>query len=369
MAVSDTQLIFYPKNCLNVKRPYALPCRRCIYLCPHEAISEKTEDTVRKEISSAKCTDCGICMAVCPSDGFVDRNMDDLQTYLFAAGPVILNCPAARPRGHEIACLGMFDQDAWSTLMLLSAEKDVTIITGDCGGCIDRRACALSVGVFKEVLSRWPEQHNVKIEIAPDDDSIAPDDGSIAPDDDSIAPDDDSYVRKAPEKSPRKPSRLRQLRGRRREQLNSGLPALIAEETKPIPRTRTWLLEALRPNPARKIPCQALRVSEECTGCGLCVRICPQEAIRLDRSDGADRLFYKAVFCVRCGRCVESCGSKALTLEYVPLSGAYMEGSILLCAMTPRFCEVCGRQIYHKLEPGLCLTCAAKDPSLKGILY
>lgn len=52
-----------------------------------------------------------------------------------------------------------------------------------------------------------------------------------------------------------------------------------------------------------------LKISEVCTSCGLCVRLCPMDNLRLDgqRVVSVDR-------CTMCYRCVNSCPTKAITL-------------------------------------------------------
>ena len=50
-----------------------------------------------------------------------------------------------------------------------------------------------------------------------------------------------------------------------------------------------------------------------CTNCGMCVTICPAEAIEMDRTS------WKVTFikdkCIACGLCVTSCPPKAMKLK------------------------------------------------------
>lgn len=341
------QVIFHPGNCLNTKKPYPKQCRLCFQYCPHEAISEEMEIQVNR------CTECGVCMAVCPSDGFVDRDIDNLKEYLFENETIILNCPAAKPLGYEIGCLGMLDRDAWLSLMIMAESKAVRVVTGDCGQCDDKQACSISVAFFKEIYNNWQDDLGLKIEIIPDQSN-------------NTREVEENKANLETKETAKRSKGIRQLG---KDKVKNFLPSIIAEETYPIPRTRQWLLELLKESPTKKVPSKALKIDEKCTNCGVCAKICPQEALQLVQKEGKIRLIYEAAKCVHCNRCVEICGPQAMRFEEKNMSYKLLTGKILIRESEPRYCDKCGKQIFHNIEPGLCMSCAAKDPDLKGILY
>ena len=49
---------------------------------------------------------------------------------------------------------------------------------------------------------------------------------------------------------------------------------------------------------------------EKCTGCGLCVDICPLEAISLEN----DKAKVDKGTCTECGQCVDECPNKAISI-------------------------------------------------------
>jgi len=49
---------------------------------------------------------------------------------------------------------------------------------------------------------------------------------------------------------------------------------------------------------------------EKCTGCGLCVDVCPVEAISLEN----DKAKIDAEKCVDCSQCVEECPNEAIRM-------------------------------------------------------
>lgn len=343
----NKQILFHPGNCLNLKKPYPQECQQCIICCPHEAISAK------KDIIRDKCTECGVCMAVCPSDGFVDRDMKRLEKYLFESGEIILNCPLAEPLGYEIPCLGMLDRDAWSTLILLADYKEVRLITGDCGSCEDRAACAASVSSLKEVLHAQVEPPSIKIEILP-----------------ALA-DSSEAERKDKAKFPAKKisdARI-SLRQQGKEKIKTLFPMIEAEETNTIPRTRQWFAQALSLNPEKKISYKAIKADNNCTNCGVCAKICPQGALQQVQKDERIRLIYEPLKCVQCSRCVNICRTDALKFDEIEFSSKFLNGKILLIDSVAKYCLKCGKQIFHNIEPSLCMACAVKDPNLKGVFY
>jgi len=54
---------------------------------------------------------------------------------------------------------------------------------------------------------------------------------------------------------------------------------------------------------------------EVCSGCGVCVAVCPYDAIKLERTDGGRVAVMDIIKCKRCGLCVSACPSGAVTIE------------------------------------------------------
>jgi NADPH-dependent glutamate synthase beta subunit-like oxidoreductase/FixJ family two-component response regulator/NAD-dependent dihydropyrimidine dehydrogenase PreA subunit len=52
-----------------------------------------------------------------------------------------------------------------------------------------------------------------------------------------------------------------------------------------------------------------------CSGCGVCVTVCPYDALRLKKSDGGRVAVMDTVKCKRCGLCVSTCPSGAVTID------------------------------------------------------
>ncbi len=338
--LNNCQIVYHNQNCLNTKKPYAHPCRLCIDACPHQAISEY------REINSKKCTECGVCMAVCPSDGLVDRNTDLFHHYIESSEAITLNCPQAIPVGFEISCLGTIDRDLWTTLMLAARGKEVKIHTGKCAECLDKKACLQSVKAFKEVHKDWPDHPSILIQVSPDQ-------GEKIPRTDRVTTKNES-----PEKGGWKKKGW--------EKIESILPGLTADEAYLIPRTKQLLTRHLESNPEQKIPIPALGINDQCTNCGVCAAICPQTALSKKENGNELTLIYEPYKCVRCQRCVNICNPKALSFATKPLSHRLFSGKVLLHKGSPRHCVRCGKQVFDSSEPPMCIACASTNPNEEG---
>jgi len=351
------QMVYHNGNCLNTKKPFARVCKLCVEICPHEAITEY------RELKAKQCTECGACMAVCPSDGFVDRTMDQLHDYLFAGKAMVLYCPQASTGGFEIPCLGMLDRDGWMTLMLLAQDNSVTIMTGVCGECDDRQACATSVQAFKQVHVDWPEHAAIGIQVRP-----------------YRAADEPAKSERVAAEEPR--LNLTGWKKKGRDKIEAWLPNLAAEVTYTVPKYRQWLIEALGKKTEEKIPFRALTVADSCTSCGVCVAICPQGALQKQEEMNPDqsgedpakeekimslRLILEPKKCVQCGRCLEICRPLALSFSFKAMSHRLLTGKVLIHEGSPRYCSRCGKRIFD--DKDLCLACATSEPGSSGSFF
>ncbi|MFC1963894.1 4Fe-4S binding protein [Chloroflexota bacterium] len=93
-------------------------------------------------------------------------------------------------------------------------------------------------------------------------------------------------------------------------------------------------------------PLGKIRLTGECTGCGLCVSECPTGALELavNQDSNTCRLFFRQR-CIACNQCVEICPEQCLSLEH----GAALEkpGSppVLLFEDEIISCAQCGRYV------------------------
>ncbi|MDO4746416.1 MAG: 4Fe-4S binding protein [Bacillota bacterium] len=66
--------------------------------------------------------------------------------------------------------------------------------------------------------------------------------------------------------------------------------------------------------PAGDLVCK----QEDCVYCGLCAKVCPADALKIDRKEKIWEVDKEA--CAKCGACVEKCPKKCLSLGEAPAS-------------------------------------------------
>ncbi|NMA69380.1 MAG: 4Fe-4S binding protein [Desulfitobacterium sp.] len=339
-----SQMVYRHNNCLNTKRPYAKSCRLCIDNCPHQAISPF------HEIEPKLCTECGLCMAICPSDGFVDNYTGEFHYYLESAEEeIVLNCPQAAPLGYEIPCLGILDRDLWLYLLLEGKERKVTFFTGKCGECPDKKACAHSVKIFNKIHEEWPEHPPVSIKV-------------VTEANEELAETYEKTALLVKKITKSKDEEKKTWREKGWKKLEKALPGLTSDEAYDIPLSRQLLLKSMDRKHQEKLPIPALLINKDCTSCGVCASICPQKALTKREKGEELTLIFEPYKCVpNCDRCVNVCSPKAMSFETKNLPHRHFTGKILLHKGSPKHCVRCDKLVFDNSEPPLCIACASSS--------
>lgn len=75
----------------------------------------------------------------------------------------------------------------------------------------------------------------------------------------------------------------------------------------------TYEIELKKDDPKGKAPAGDLTCNkEECVFCGLCAKVCPADALKVDRKEKIWEVDKEA--CAKCGACVEKCPKKCLSM-------------------------------------------------------
>jgi Pyruvate/2-oxoacid:ferredoxin oxidoreductase delta subunit len=351
-------------------------CRRCVDACPTRAW---VIDDERLGIDPARCDGCGLCAPACPQVAIVARAVEPLRvgpsdrnaipggSGLPAAidGTAMLACdravsgrsgfPAAIPhRGLEAAptrvpgagivpCIHALGLRDLARLAAAGCGR-LIVATGDCDAC--PRGDLVRLQSRLADLARLLDSRGLpvlRLERLPADRWQAARDAA--------APDTGPAIGRR--------SFLRRGLGLAADQAATAFGLAAAE------REGIQTVARLLPDTGRRGALAPVAPSIDptaCTGCDACVRLCPQQAIRLEQAGPeAGALAYRILpdDCTGCGICVDLCADQAVRLEqWVPAAPATLPLREATCARcrvhfhrpafaagaTPALCPICARR-------------------------
>jgi ferredoxin len=316
-SIDRSQVTLDSARCLHSQDQYS-ECAACFNLCPVEAIIIGKPPTLNTE----RCESCLACLPACPVG--VYRADDDVSNLLncvthIEGQHVELLCGLhphpemgdAESIGIQIqGCLAGLGTGACLTLSALGLER-ITLRTDACSVCKWRslhREIHSQTDRASRFLAAWDR------------------DASIICVDELEAPFERTFWKATnPPLSRRDLFRMMARQGQvsLARAMENGLTASKHQPG----RDRLRLLSAIShvPDPAASADLDgfgfaALSISEACTVCGTCGRICPTEALHFEKND-EEMIFsisFNARNCISCDLCEHVCLPDAITIDHKP---------------------------------------------------
>ena len=293
---------FAHDRCLR-KRLNRFDCVNCIEVCASDAISLKDR---RISFAAQSCTGCMLCTTACPNDAFTFSEFasDSLCFSEDKAEPVVISChqqSQISPEERLVPCLGGITNEH---LLALNMHGE-TAIAFNVSSCAE---CQNNHGVM-DLLHRlaWLKQKN----------------RSLFPRKYVVITDQNEVIARD------QPSRRSFLTGLRESlsetigsqfsfQIDSARPA--ARTSRRIParvQIKKHLMEKVASQdrqPLSRLINHRLIINEACNLCPLCKGICPTGAIQVEQNEGKKELTFDGTLCSGCGLCVSFCKQNALSL-------------------------------------------------------
>lgn len=313
-------------RCLN-SRQRKTACSACAQRCPGGAIVKPQAG----EMEWKKCLNCGICAAVCPAGAFdpVEYQREQL-IRLLHDGRAEHSIGCLRVEGKldcKAWCLASF---SWEMLVMLALVGRVKVLRGDCEGC-DRRG---QLPCFEQALERarafLSETRYANRIIS--------------------AGGDAQYCLS------------------RREFFGRLLPGRDGDEVPGQKNTlnlRSLLIETMERTAGAgdAFVWDAPEMTQRCWACGICARVCPTQAIRMQKQEEAWHVVCLPVLCTGCGVCREVCADGAIAaVRPIRLRADEIRLDHRTDAAS---CSACGAAIKPDSGETLCMRCRAIQKNRK----
>lgn len=301
---SPDKVTFLPERCVR-RRLTRSACAECVHACPAEALS-LIDTQVRHDMQ--KCTGCMLCSAFCPNDAFEVKGYD-LETRIQSLTPgedLIISCSReAQIHADELVvpCVGGL---SIIHLLALSMKRSGRIIfnIAACRSCENKAAA----DHLESQLVALEKHHHAPMETELITLKTAAE--IISP---KVVEDRRSF--------------LRGMRNNLVSAVESQLPTLQIDVTVNESRNRRvpgkvklvrdllTQLEQQKKDFVASMCLYEIQVSDKCTICPLCKGICPTGAIKIEKIDKEKALAIDNTLCSGCGLCVTFCKNDALRLH------------------------------------------------------
>ena len=319
-------------RCVNAKQGKTR-CEKCSQVCPAHLLDKPEKDAVRWDA----CLDCGLCAVVCPA-GALGLSAPRLKRALDLFGQNkprrALGCEKLEsPLDYNAWCQGALP---WEMIAALALTSRVTLCRAQCEGC--ERAQALAV--FEATQARLRSFLG---------------DGLY-----------EERVRLGePGEAPPPVLTRREAFGTLFTGVRRTVSAAMPEEGKLKNDGMLWRLllvhrlEHMKEDPGvQGYGWLSPSFSSACWACGICARICPNQAISVVEKEGNRYLVHEPCLCTGCGACAAVCPDQAITaIGERRLSAG---SRCLATRVESASCPHCGAALRPSEQGGLCLRCKAK---------
>lgn len=324
-------------RCVNAKQGKTR-CEKCSQVCPAHLLDKPEKGAVRWDA----CLDCGLCAVVCPAGALglsaprLKRALD-----LFAQDKPrrSLGCDKLEsPLDYKGWCLGSLP---WEMMAALALTGQVTLCRAQCEGC--DRAQALTV--LKDTLARLRAFLG-----------------------DSLY---EERVRLGePGEAPPPAITRREAFGALFTGVRRTVSAAMPDESKLKNDGMLFrLLLVYRLEHLESLPlsegCGWLSptFTDACWACGICQKICPNQAISVVERQGARYLVHEPCLCTGCGACAAVCPDKAISAIQ---ERRLPPGSRCVATRVESDnCSACGAPLRPGTADQLCLRCKARQKAAK----
>lgn len=345
-------------------------CDLCVQRCPTDAISLENGVSVDPET----CIHCGLCLHTCPV-GVFDGN-DGVYKLLYAAEQLVEKEHVEVACGHHPTveqgdpkadavlrtqgCLTSFGPSAYLGLLAMDVER-VTVRLDACADCPAHELCGAvkeNVQQAQDMLAAHDEANRLQtVEETPRRKRKRPVYDTNNPNLSRRGLFRMLSMQEQTTASDIAPRHAKQIAGdagppRERRRIRNALHHLFGSDDVTLPSGQGFV---------------DFDVTDDCTACGLCAKICPNDAMRFESDDGTFHIHFDAAQCTDCGLCTSLCTPDALRRnEFVSWLDVAREGAKEIKSGELHECRKCHVSYSGDYNDGLCPVCSFRRQSPFG---
>lgn len=349
-------------------------CRRCLEVCPENAISLDPGPTI-----NSGCSDCGFCLNACPTEVFrnelsTDRHLlNQARSFLGKARRagererLFIHCHLAESQNIDslpVPCLGRITENIILGAAV-SGFDDVNLTKGDCSGC------RLKQG--EELLTYAVTSSRVLLErLGLGRFSISIEEREKKKGKEEVFSRRDIFSRTSKKVKEKATSFLYQKERAIRENVQEilGNKRETGNGKRRSPR-REFLRELLKPKEGTdvivppyepELPWKKMGIDEKrCSACRACQALCPTGAISKKREHGRQLAFFNSSSCTNCFLCKEACPEQAIEFEgNISLVDLLEDEEKIVARVDLTSCVICG-EVMTAGKSKLCSTCRKRQ--------
>lgn len=285
--------VYQNKSCISVSS-FGYDCEKCVRLCPEKIF---TGGRKTKKPDFTKCTKCGICTAVCPFQAIspIDAQVRGFLMALAKNDELSAGC-SRNEQGWSVSydCLAAL---SWEQIACAALKNGIAVSLSACSGC-ERKDCAAEV---MEALRKAKEFLGDdlffdQVRLLEDKDTNEVRGNAIS------RRDLFTFFKRMPLDTA--VNMLPEMKSGERRELfyRALLRDIVQQRYDAAPKQERSRYTVILP-----------RITDSCSGCGMCARMCPEKALAVQKgADGSNLVTVEAWKCLACGKCAKTCTKKAI---------------------------------------------------------
>lgn len=320
----------YPEKCINV-RQRRMRCQECILACPEDALVLGRKIVLNQK----KCTNCNRCAAVCPSVTFVPRTevLEPLYQAIQQKESISITCNKSTEKSSiKVGCLSELP---WEFYAYIALDRQLILDCSYCEECEDKQASQFiqkNIARLKEFMGECRFFEAVTI-VSSKEESL-----------------ECQYTRRE----------LLTYLAHQGKQKATFFAPFIFNQNEDARIYRSLLVSKVqRINKEQKLDYgwNTVALGKKCYGCGVCEKLCPQNAISIKEEEGNYYFIHHFGKCTHCGICKVVCNQKAIELTFIQKDGSRLR---TVYKIDVEHCKVCNDPIPPSLG-GCCDICKRKQ--------